>query len=506
MAGILTILWENSSQILAIALATVFLWQLLLAGYNLFLHPLRNFPGPILQRASPLIWAWQHGFGYQAIHTQRLHDRYGSVVRIGPNHLSFTNAESWKEIYGFQIGKDLEENELPKAPLIYRTIENLPTNILNADREEHHRFRRVLSTGFSDSSMRAQESTIVKYIDKLISRLHENCDKDEAILNIEAWYNWATFDIAGDLIFGQSFDCLQRSSYHPWISFMLKGIRYHAYMTALKYSGLNSIVQGLFRMGGLALMFELSRSTEKMMKDRLNMEQDREDLFEGMLKKRKEWNLSLEKLAANGVVLVIAGSETTAATLTGTTYLLGTHPKVLQKLNEEVRTAYKDSSEITIGSVNKLTYMLAVLNEALRMYPPVTSGLIRQVPEGGCQIASQHVPKGTLVEIQQWSASYSPDNWTRPWEFRPERFLDDGKAEHNRPEALQAFSTGPRNCLGKNLAYAEMRLVLARIIYDFDIELAEGNESWIEKQQTFGVWSRVPLNIHLKPVTRGTTK
>ncbi|KAK2016962.1 isotrichodermin C-15 hydroxylase [Colletotrichum eremochloae] len=504
MASLLTLLGENSSHILAIALGTAFLWQLLLAGYNLFFHPLRRFPGPILQRASPLFWAWQHAFGYQAIHTQRLHDRYGSVVRISPNHLSFTNAEAWKDIYGFQIGKDLEDNELPKSHLFYSTIEGLPTNILNADREEHHRFRRALSHGFSDSSMRAQEGIIVKYIDKLISRLHENCDGTKKGLNIEAWFNWTTFDIAGGLIFGQSFNCLERSSYHPWIAFMLKAIRYSAYMLSLKYIGLDPVVQGLFNMGGLNLIFEMSRSTEKMMEERLSMEQDRNDLFEGMVKKKEEWNLSIEKLSANGVILVIAGSETTATTLTGTTYLLGTNPKVLQKLNEEVRSAYKDPSEITIGSVGQLTYMLAVLKEALRMYPPVPSGLVRQVPENGCRIASEHVPKGTLVELQPWSANHSEDNWARPWEFRPERFLDNAKEEHNRPEALQPFSIGPRNCLGKNLAYAEMRLVLARIIYDFDIELAEGNESWIERQQAFGVWSRIPLKVHLKPVHKTT--
>ncbi|KZL82594.1 isotrichodermin c-15 hydroxylase [Colletotrichum incanum] len=506
MAGILAILWENRSRILAIALGTGFFWQLLLAGYNLFLHPLRRFPGPARQRASPLIWAWQHAFGYQAFRTQRLHDRYGPVVRIGPNHLSFTNANAWKEIYGVQIGKELEDNEIPKARLFSTTIKELPTSILNADREEHQRFRRALSHGFSDSSMRAQEGTIVKYIDKLISRLHEKSDNQDVKLNIEAWYNWTTFDIAGDLIFGQSFNCLKHSDYHPWIAFILQTIRYNAYMTALKYIGLGPIVQGLFKIGGLAAMMRLGKKTDEMMQARLKMVQERKDLLEGMLKKRKEWNLSFEKLSANGLFLVLAGSETTATTLAGTTYLLGTNPKVLQKLNEEVRSSFSDSSEITIGSVSKLAYMLAVLNESLRMYPPVTSGLVREIPKDGYQVASEYVPRGTFVEVQQWSSNHSPDNWTSPWEFRPERFLEDGKAEKNRLEALQAFSVGPRNCIGKSLAYAEMRLILARIIYDFDIKIAEGKGSWIERQRAFSLWDRIPLNVYLKPVARKTTK
>lgn len=322
---------------------------------------------------------------------------------------------AWKDIYGFQIGKELAENEIPKSQLFSTTIKNLPTSIINAEREEHQRYRRALSHGFSDSSMRAQEGIIMKYIDKLISRLHENCDRKEAPINVEAWYNWTTFDIAGDLIFAQSFGCLDRSDYHPWIAFIFKTIRYNAIMTAMKYIGLDPIVQGLFRIGGLAAMMQLRESTDKMMQTRLDMDPDRKDLFEGLLRKKEEWacntlkvtlrqmeftlisylqNLSFEQLSANGLILVLAGSETTATTLAGTTYLLLRNPKILQKLNEEVRSSFTDSSEITINSVSKLSYMLAILNEALRMYPPVTSNLIREVPQFGCQIGSEHVPQG----------------------------------------------------------------------------------------------------------------
>lgn len=72
----------------------------------------------------------------------------------------------------------------------------------------------------------------------------------------------------------------------------------------------------------------------------------------------------------------------------------------MKKLNEEVRSTFANSSEITINSVSRLPYMLAVLNEALRLYPPVTSGLIREVPENGCRIASEHIPKGVSLMSQ----------------------------------------------------------------------------------------------------------
>jgi uncharacterized protein YybS (DUF2232 family) len=82
-------------------------------------------------------------------------------------------------------------------------------------------------------------------------------------------------------------------------------------------------------------------------------------------------NLSFDKLSSNAFILVLAGSETTATTLAGATYLILTHPDVLEKLKREVRSTFKEVSQININSVNNLTYMLAILNEALRMYPPV---------------------------------------------------------------------------------------------------------------------------------------
>ena len=79
--------------------------------------------------------------------------------------------------------------------------------------------------------------------------------------------------------------------------------------------------------------------------------------------------------------------------LSGATYLLLAHPETKKKLEEEVRGAFASDEEITIESVSKLTYMLACLNETMRMYPPVPIGLPRVVPKGGDTIADQYVPE-----------------------------------------------------------------------------------------------------------------
>lgn len=102
--------------------------------------------------------------------------------------------------------------------------------------------------------------------------------------------------------------------------------------------------------------------------------------------------MDLAKLEANSSTLIIAGSETTATALAGITYLLVTNPEVLAKLTHEVRSAFASEDEITITSAAQLTYMLACLDEALRMYPPVAIGLPRIVPQGGTTISGYFVP------------------------------------------------------------------------------------------------------------------
>ncbi|KAI0395986.1 isotrichodermin C-15 hydroxylase [Xylariaceae sp. FL0594] len=487
-----------------IALGTALVWQAFTVVYNLFFHPLRKYPGPLLQRASGIPWALQHATGVQAHRTQKLHERYGAVVRIGPNHLSFTDAKAWKDIYGHRVGNDLHANEMAKSETFVKSIRAIPTSIINADREEHSRFRRALSHGFSDASMRQQEPEIVKYIDLLIRRLHEECRNGARALNLEAWYNWTTFDVVGSLVFGQSFHCLENVGYHPWIEFIFKSVKGGAVATALTYVGLNPLVQFLFQIGGFAIK-RVRQYTDKMLYDRLHMDEPRDDLFEGLMKKRKEWDLSVEKLGANAFILVLAGSETTATTLSGATYFLLTHPECMEKLKHEVRSSFKDASDITISSVGNLSYMLAVLNESLRMYPPVTSGLVRVVPKGGATIAGNFVPEGTNVEIAHWSMNHSKENWANPWTFDPERFLgsaEEAREAGNKIEALQAFNVGPRNCIGRNLAYAEMRIILARIIFDFDLKLSDSSKDWVDRQKAFALWDRIPLEVYITPARK----
>ena len=124
---------------------------------------------------------------------------------------------------------------------------------------------------------------------------------------------------------------------------------------------------------------------------RLQLETDRID-FLGPLTKPSS-GVSEEEFTSNASGLILAGSETTATLLSGATFHLLRSPDSFAKLVKEVRSAFSSEDDINLVGVNGLQYMLACLDESLRMYPPVPAGFPRRVPEGGATIAGNWVPE-----------------------------------------------------------------------------------------------------------------
>lgn len=110
--------------------------------------------------------------------------------------------------------------------------------------------------------------------------------------------------------------------------------------------------------------------------------------------------MTLEQICINASLLIIAGSETTATALSGASYLLGTNPDALSKVTDEVRSAFSSEQEITLLSVQKLKYMLAVLDETLRMFPPVPGSAPRIVHQGGGIFCDTFLPEGVSLAHQ----------------------------------------------------------------------------------------------------------
>lgn len=314
--------------------------------------------------------------------------------------------------------------------------------------------------------------------------------------------NFTTFDIIGDLSFGKSFGCLASGDYHFFIENNLKIIQGIPYITLMnEYPFLRKLIRPFIApklMKARNEMFEYSRTT---VTERLNddKKQGRWDFIDALTKNDI---VRGEELYGNSNTLIFAGSETTATLLSGVTYYLLKNPRVKEKVVTEVRSTFKDESEINLVNVNSiLPYLNAVLEEGLRLYPPVPSGFSR-VTTHDMAICDVPIPKGVEVMTHQTSIHWSETNFTRPKEFLPERWLPEAKEPgsefyNDDRSAVQPFSFGPRNCIGKNLANSEMRLVLARLLWNFDFELCKESENWTD-QKSFTLWEKPALMCRVK--------
>lgn len=324
-----------------------------------------------------------------------LHEEYGDVVRIAPDELSFTDGEAWKTIYGTRAG----HGQKAKDYRFYAPPPGNASTIIVSNDADHSRFRRLLSHAFSDSSLRGQEPIITKYVDLLMRRLRENVTTGAQAIDMVAWYNFTTFDIIGDLAFGEPFDCLKNSEYHEWVSILFNAVKYNTYANvSRRLPGFSYLLPYLIPKHVIARRNRHLALTKEKVEARMTKSNQRPDFFGNILRHQDtERGFSVPELIANGSTLIIAGSETTATVLSGVTYLLLRNPRVMEKLQDEIRSRFTSEAEISFDSCNKLEYCLAVLTETLRLYPPVSAGLPRIVDTQGDTIAGNWVPGGVSI-------------------------------------------------------------------------------------------------------------
>lgn len=148
------------------------------------------------------------------------------------------------------------------------------------------------------------------------------------------------------------------------------------------------------------------------------------------------------------------------------------------------------------------------IQEAIRIYPAAPLGLPRTVAagaDGGQLICGEWVPAGTVVSVHHYSTYHSAANFRDPERFAPERWLPSDPAAGDSPyrndnrAAWQPFSYGPRNCLGMNMAWHEMRLVMATLVAGLDMELCEESRGWLGGK-SYVLWEKIPLMVRCRAV------
>lgn len=176
-----------------------------------------------------------------------------------------------------------------------------------------------------------------------------------------------------------------------------------------------------------------------------------------------------------------AGSVTTAIAIANATYQLLKHPRVLNKLREELDAVLEpDEVVASHDKVKHLSHLRACLDESLRLWPPTPHGLPRQPPPEGFTVMGEYIPGITTVSISALVAHRDETVFPKADKFIPERWLSE-KGKELQPYFV-TFSAGARGCVGRNISCLEQMVLVASVIHRYEFALRPGFE--LQREET----------------------
>ncbi|KAJ8113006.1 hypothetical protein OPT61_g4758 [Boeremia exigua] len=465
--------------------------------YNLYLHPLCGYPGPKLWAATRLTWAhaMQSGQYHQKLHA--MHERYGDVVRVAPDELSFISPEACRDIYG---NRNIRKNSTWTG----NEEKDRPISIVSTDEATHLRNRRALTGAFTEHAIVEHSSILEGLVGLMIQRFKEATDNvnNAAMFDIVDWFNWLTFDISGALSFGESFDSIQHGRPHPWVEISCNFGKGIALMASINFFyPLNKVLKLAMPRKVMEKMQYHKQLVHEKFLQRLSMEHKaRSEDYVGSImaynEEKGEIKIPKDEIEANMTLLIFAGSETTSSAMSAIMTELLRRPDVLKKVTEEIRSSFETEKDISVASVAKLDYLTAVIQEGIRMGPPAAIGIPRVIQQEGATIIGKFVPAGTFVSVNQYPTFRSTANFTKPDLFVPERFLPNTPFPSDRLDAYEPFLIGRHKCIGQKLAWVIMRLTLARTLFSFNLSAVDHVADFGE-QRSYIFWEKAALRVKM---------
>ncbi|KAK2603870.1 hypothetical protein QQS21_003905 [Conoideocrella luteorostrata] len=491
---------------LAITVSLLLLYPIGVFVRNIYFHPLSKFPGPKLWAASYIPYIKALLTGTLVKEHAEIHDKYGDVVRVGPNEISFATDEAWRDIYEYRPG----HKETSKDPVWYIAPNGAPQNIVTTtDAKVHARMRKYLGNSFTDTALIDQRPTIEGYADLFISRLRDMSTAPEtggkgALVDMTDWINFFTVDVIGDLAFGEPFGCLQTSDYHPWVRTLFNFLKGMVFAASTRfYPWIASAMESLLPKSVMDLQRQHTEFANEKINRRLNLQTNRPDFMTPFLKQNPDFKyMSKGEIESTFAIIIVAGSETSATVLCGILNQLTKNSNSLMTLENVIRQRFRSEEEISIETTTNIPYLEAVIHEGLRLCNPVPGGLPRVVPQGGETYAGYFLPGGTKLSIRPYVLNRSKKHFAAPYEFCPKRWMPTdqrpSKFANDSLSVSKPFSTGPTGCLGKSLAWAEMRLILARLVWAFNISVDPDRAVDWTKLRAMMTIEKQPMLVRLK--------
>ncbi|KAI1142063.1 cytochrome P450 [Hypoxylon sp. FL0543] len=470
--------------------------QLLLQLYRHVKSPLKSVPGPLFARFTDLWYFWKLRQGSFEKVNKELHEKYGPVVRYGPNRYSIDDQAAIKIIYGH--GTQFEKSSW------YDAWSNPGTWNIFAERniQVHAQHRRQYQNAYSMSSLVEYEPFMDECADIFSQRLAEFSQSGLPV-NMGHWMQCYAFDVIGCITYSKRLGFLDQGEDIGGIMAALENFLRHSapigvYPFLHPYLfQLNTLIAASGKGRGISYVvnYTMDRMAEHQASAKAldNNEKGvpgkaRDFLSKFVARHMQEPDTFTTYHILHGCANnMIAGSDTTAISLSAILYYLLRNPRCYAKLREEIAGSEKAgeaSRFISFKQSQEMPYLQAVIKEALRLHPATGLPLERMVPPGGATIAGQFFPEGSVVGVNTWVEHRNTHVFGKDAsEFRPERWLsDDAETIAFMNRHWMPFGLGSRTCIGRHVSHLEISKLIPQLVRDFDFELsgnlANNGTSW----------------------------
>ncbi|MCJ1434051.1 hypothetical protein MMC27_003417 [Xylographa pallens] len=490
---------------IGLALVALIFYVLIGGIYRLLFSPIAGFPGPKL--AALTLW---YEFYYDVVlrgqytfHIRDLHRQYGPIIRINPYELHISDPAYVDTLYASSASGGKRD----KWEWYTKQFGTSGAMFSTSEHDKHRARRAALSRFFSMASVRRLQPMIQERVERMMERLRDCKDKEAAIITTNVAFAGFTNDVVMEYSYGRSDHRVEADDF---------GRQYHDALMASGKAGsllkqwiwilqlIRSLPEWLATRisPDLDLVVRLQRAednktlVQRVRKQIIQIKSQPEStyrdlshptLFHELIQSDlSESDKSVQRLTDEALIVVGAGTITTSWTLAVATYHLLASPRILTILKNELKSAIPDPNiDVPLAVLDQLPYLAAVVQEALRLSYGVSSRLQRISPQKAMLFTDQrsgkqwkipsNTPVGMTSVIVHHDESIFPDSKA----FVPERWIENPRLDRY----MLSFSKGSRQCIGINLAHAEMNLMLAAIFRRF----GSGGKNGVRAEDDEGV-------------------
>jgi cytochrome P450 len=410
--------------------------------------------------------------------------QYGNAVRlaIGPKTLYFFNHPD----HAKHVLADNAAN-YHKGIGYVQARRALGDGLLTSEGELWRKQRRTIQPVFQHKRIAAQAGTVAEEAAKMIARLRAN----EGGNPVDVLEELTGFTLG---VLGQSLLDADLGSFHS-VGHSFEAVQDQAMFEMQSMSMVPMWVPLPRQLRFRRARKDLQRVVDRLVDERVRAPRtDGDDVLTRLIEstgRESDHRVGEQRMRDEMVTLLLAGHETTASTLGWTLYLLDRHPEVLARLRAEAVEVLGDRLPV-YEDLHRLKYTAMVLNEVMRLYPPVW--ILPRQAQADDEVGGYHVPAGSDVLICPYTLHRHPAFWDDPTRFDPDRF-DPGRSDSRPRYAFIPFGAGPRFCVGNHLGMMEATFVTAMIARDLRLAKVPGHEVVAEPMLSLRLGGGLPMSV-----------